>query len=206
MPARDDADHGQAASGGVRIRAVSALSIFTIGHSTRSQDELLALLRPAGVSAIADVRAFPSSRRNPQFNAGELARWLPAAGIEYLHLPELGGRRRPVQPSANGGWSEPAFQAYADHMSTPEFAAGLARLEQLAADRPTAIMCAEALWWRCHRRLIADALTVRGWRVLHLGAGREPAVHELPSFAVVRDGVLSYPPAQPSLFTEQPRS
>jgi uncharacterized protein (DUF488 family) len=158
------------------------------------------------VQAIADVRAFPSSRRNPQFNSGELRTWLPAAGIAYVHLPELGGRRRAVEHSPNGGWREPGFRGYADHMASTEFAAGLARLIDLAVDRRTAAMCAEALWWRCHRRLIADALTVRGWEVIHLGAGAERSQHQLPSFAVVHRGVLTYPPTQSSLFTEQPRS
>jgi hypothetical protein len=174
------------------------------------------------VLVVADVRAFPSSRRNPQFNAGSLSTWLPAAGIGYVHVPELGGRRRPVPGSVNGGWRESAFQGYADHMSSEEVARGLARVIELALGDPTAIMCAEAVWWRCHRRLIADALTVRGWEVVHLGlahptggpserggrggrGGRAP-IHELPAFAVVSNGRLSYPPAQSSLFSEQPRS
>jgi uncharacterized protein (DUF488 family) len=188
----------------------TALRVFTVGHSTRSQAELLAVLAFGGVEAVADVRAFPSSRRNPQFNADALSSWLPDAGIWYVHLPELGGRRSRVPGSVNGGWREPAFQGYADHMASAEFAAGLARLEELASETPTAIMCAEALWWQCHRRLIADALTVRGWDVEHLGtgsgAGAGRTVHELPPFAVVADGMLTYPPTQPPLFTERARS
>ena len=129
-----------------------------------------------------------------------MAEWLPEAGIQYVHVPSLGGRRRPVPGSPNGGWRERAFQGYADHMSSPEFACGLERLEELATELPTAIMCAEAVWWRCHRRLIADALTVRGWRVEHLGVGSEHAVHELTPFAVVEDGQLRYPPPQAPLF------
>lgn len=175
--------------------------VFTIGHSTRSPEELLALLSAVDVGVVADVRAFPSSRRLPHFNAGAMATWLPAAGIRYVGFPELGGRRRPGEGSLNGGWRDPAFQGYADHMSSAGFAEGLARLEELADGGVTAIMCAEALWWRCHRRLIADALTVRGWRVEHLGVGGAPAVHELPAFAVVADdGQVRYPPAQSSLF------
>jgi len=173
---------------------------FTIGHSTRSQDELLGLLGEAGLRTLADVRAFPSSRRHPQFDEGALSHWLPEAGIGYVQLPQLGGRRAPIPGSPNGGWREPGFRGYADHMSSPEFSAGLVRLEELACERPTAIMCAEAVWWRCHRRLIADALTVRGWRVEHLGLGGRTAIHELPTFAVVRHGTaLSYPPPQSSL-------
>ncbi|MGI8921632.1 MAG: DUF488 domain-containing protein [Solirubrobacteraceae bacterium] len=173
---------------------------FTIGHSTRSQDELSALLGAAGVRTLADVRAFPSSRRCPQFDHGALAHWLPEAGIRYVHLSQLGGRRVPVPGSPNGGWRELGFRGYADHMSSREFADGLVGLEELACERPTVMMCAEAVWWRCHRRLIADALTVRGWRVEHLGLGGHRAIHQLPRFAVVQQGTaLSYPPPQGSL-------
>ncbi len=173
---------------------------YTIGHSTRSQDEFLVLLSEAGVQMLADVRAFPSSRRHPQFDGGSLRRWLFEAGVEYVHLPQLGGRRAPIPGSPNGGWREPGFRGYADYMSSSEFAAGLVRLEVLARERPTAIMCAEAVWWRCHRRLIADALTVRRWRVAHLGVRSGQAIHELPVFAVVKHGTaLSYPPSQTSL-------
>jgi len=173
---------------------------YTIGHSTRSRDELLTWLGEAGVRMIADVRAFPSSRRHPQFDQRALRCWLPEAGVEYVHLPQLGGRRAPIPGSPNGGWREPGFRGYADYMSSCEFAAGLVRLEGLACERATAIMCAEAVWWRCHRRLIADALTVRGWRVEHLGVGVHHAIHKLPVFAVVKHGIaLSYPPCQTSL-------
>jgi uncharacterized protein (DUF488 family) len=165
--------------------------VYTIGHSTRSADEVLALLGEAEVKLIADVRAFPSSRRYPQFNRDALASWLAPAGIEYVHMAGLGGRRVPAPNSANGGWQESAFRGYADHMQTAEFA---------ARGCPTAIMCAEAVWWRCHRRLIADALVARGWRVVHLGIGGGRAVHELPGFAVVDpNGAVSYPPPQATL-------
>jgi uncharacterized protein (DUF488 family) len=175
-------------------------TVYTIGHSTRSEEELLALLAGAGVELVADVRAFPSSRRHPQFNRGALTRWLGDAGIAYRHMPGLGGRREPVPGSPNGGWQERAFQGYADHMGTGEFQAALAELEAVAARCPTAIMCAEAVWWRCHRRLIADALVVRGWRVEHLGIGESVAMHELTEFAVVgTDGTITYPPAQTAL-------
>jgi uncharacterized protein (DUF488 family) len=176
------------------------LTVYTIGHSTRSAEELLKLLEDAGVERVADVRAFPSSRRHPQFNREALSAWLPEAGIGYLHLPGLGGRREPVPGSPNGGWRERAFQGYADHMGSPEFQEALAQLEAAARELPTAVMCAEAVWWRCHRRLISDALVARGWRVEHLGIGDSRAVHELPSFAEVEEGgVVRYPPAQGSL-------
>jgi uncharacterized protein (DUF488 family) len=179
---------------------MAAATVYTIGHSTRSSEELLALLREAGVERLADVRAFPSSRRHPQFNRDALAGWLGAAGIEYRHMPALGGRRSPVPGSANGGWREVAFQGYADHMRSAEFQGALVALEAAAHESPTAIMCAEAVWWRCHRRLIADALVARGWRVEHLGIGEGRAVHELTAFAVVGpDGLLTYPPAQATL-------
>jgi uncharacterized protein (DUF488 family) len=182
------------------LRGCIARRLFTVGHSTRSSEELLALLRDAGVRAVADVRAFPSSRRFPQFNAASLGSWLPAAGVRYEGFPSLGGRRQPAPGSGNGGWREPAFQGYADHMSSREFSSGLRALEELAAGVPTAVMCAEAVWWRCHRRLIADALTVGGWQVWHLGVGDAPSLHELTPFAVVVDGELRYPPAQGALF------
>lgn len=160
----------------------------------------MTLLTDAGVTLVADVRAFPSSRRHPQFNRGALAAWLGTAGISYQHLSGLGGRRAPAPGSPNGAWQEAAFQGYADHMRSQEFQLALARLEAAAGESPTAIMCAEAVWWRCHRRLIADALVVRGWRVEHLGIGDGRAVHELPPFAVVdTSGALKYPPAQTTL-------
>jgi uncharacterized protein (DUF488 family) len=178
---------------------VAGIVVYTVGHSTRSPDELLKILRLAGVSAVIDVRSFPGSRRHPQFNRGELEQWLPDAGIEYLHLPELGGRRDPAPDSPNGGWRERGFRGYADHLASAEFAAGIDRLEQLAESRPTAVMCAEALWWRCHRRLIADVLTARDWDVEHLGGGA-PVKHELTPFAEVgQEGALTYPPPQTSL-------
>jgi len=179
---------------------MTAQAIYTIGHSTRSAEELLALLREAGVQRLADVRAFPSSRRHPQYNRDALTTWLGEAGIEYRHLPGLGGRRSPVPGSPNGGWRELAFQGYADHMRSSEFQDALAALEAMAREAPTAVICAEAVWWRCHRRLIADALVARGWRVVHLGAGSSPSLHELTEFAVVGpDGTVTYPPAQGTL-------
>lgn len=173
-------------------------TIYTVGHSTRTEDELLALLRVPAIELLVDVRAFPSSRRHPQFNRGALATWLPAAGIAYRHVPALGGRRTPAPDSPNGGWREPAFQGYADHMGSPEFRRALADLEGAARHAPTVIMCAEAVWWRCHRRLIADALVAQGWPVEHLGD--DQAVHRLTEFAVVDpDGWPSYPPVRPTL-------
>jgi uncharacterized protein (DUF488 family) len=178
---------------------VAGIVVYTVGHSTRSRDELLEILRAAEIGAVADVRSFPSSRRHPQFNRGALEQWLPEAHVDYLHFGELGGRRNPVPGSHNEGWRERGFRGYADYMASPEFAAGIDRLETLARAKATAVMCAEALWWRCHRRLIADVLTVRGWDVRHLGFAA-PSRHELTPFAQVGEtGAITYPPQQTSL-------
>jgi uncharacterized protein (DUF488 family) len=175
-------------------------TIYTVGHSTRSADEFLTLLTDAGVTRLADVRAYPSSRRHPHFNRAAMSSWLRDAGIDYVHMPDLGGRRTPAPDSPNRGWRESAFQGYADHMASEPFRRALAALEVAARTSPTAIMCAEAVWWRCHRRLIADALLVHGWRVEHLGIGDGRAHHELPAFAVVdAGGAITYPPDQLSL-------
>ena len=147
-----------------------------------------------------DVRTVPRSRRNPQFEGDALSATLAGQGIGYVHERELGGFRRPDPDSINRGWEHPAFRGYADYMQSPEFGVALKRLIALATELPTSIMCAEAQWWRCHRRLISDALLVRGWEVLHLGLRAEPVEHELTPFAVVGpDQSLSYPPAQGEL-------
>jgi uncharacterized protein (DUF488 family) len=173
---------------------------FTIGHSTHPLDTFIALLAGNRVTRIADVRRTPRSGRHPQFNRETLAAELPRHGIDYRHLPALGGRRRAGPDSPNGGWEHPAFRGYADYALTGEFATGLAELCALAAERPTAIMCAEAPWWRCHRRLIADRLTALGWTVCHIGSDGGLTEHELPPFAVVSaGGAVTYPPAQGAL-------
>jgi uncharacterized protein (DUF488 family) len=173
--------------------------ILTIGHSTHELEAFLDLLRRRDVELLADVRRYPSSRRMPWFGAEPLAAALTEAGMRYLHLPELGGRRNPLPESPNGGWRVGQFQGYADHMASEEFAAGLRRLEAVARDRRTAVMCAEAQWRRCHRRLLSDALLVRGWEVLHVDArgGAEP--HSLTEFAVTDGKRVTYPPAQAEL-------
>lgn len=174
--------------------------ILTVGHSNHDEDEFVDLLRGGGVELIADVRRYPHSRRQPHFEGNALAAVLLEAGIEYRWLGEtLGGRRRPVPASPNGAWEVDQFRGYADHMASDEFEEGLATLEKLATARRTGIMCAEAFWVRCHRRLIADALTVRGWRVQHLGSSGRLEQHELTEFAVVEDGRITYPAAQTSL-------
>jgi len=177
-----------------------AATLWTIGHSTRGWEEFLALLATQRIEAIADVRRFPGSRRYPWFAGETMAANLPAAGIDYLWLPQLGGRRR-VQPgSPNGGWRNASFQGYADHLYSAEFAEGLEQLLQLAVRRRTAVMCAEAVWWRCHRRLIADVLTERGIPVLHILDAGHVQPHALTGNARVVDGRLVYPPEQQDLF------
>ncbi len=149
---------------------------------------------------LVDVRSVPRSRRHPQFARESLAVALPERGVEYRHARELGGSRRPRVDSPNGGWEHEGFRGYADYMSSEEFGSALEALESLGRSEPVCIMCAEAQWWRCHRRLISDALLVRGWEVLHLGLGAEPVAHELTPFAVVGPGfALTYPPAQGQL-------
>lgn len=170
--------------------------IYTIGHSTHPLEEFTELLRAHGVGRLSDVRSFPGSRRYPHFNAEALSRTLPAAGIEYVPLKELGGRRRPVPDSPNTGLRNESFRGYADYMRTPPFAAGLDRLLRLAAEIPTAIMCSEAVPWRCHRNLIADALVLlRQVPVRHILGTEEPRPHTPTAIAVSRGGMIAYPPA-----------
>jgi uncharacterized protein (DUF488 family) len=174
--------------------------VFTIGHSTHSLEGLCALLAAHDITRVVDVRRYPRSRRYPQFNAESLADALPARDIDYRHLPELGGRRQARRDSPNGGWDNDAFRDYADHALTAGFATALDELCALAREQPTAIMCAEGLWWRCHRRLIADRLTALGWSVAHIAPDGALADHVLPPFAVPQpDGTVHYPPAQGSL-------
>jgi uncharacterized protein (DUF488 family) len=177
--------------------------IYTVGHSTRSLHELTDLLEAAYVRELVDVRSVPRSRRHPQFEGEALARSLPIHGIAYTHERALGGFRRPRPGSPNTGWEHPAFRGYADHMASEEFRRALAGVETRGRERSTCLMCAEAQWWRCHRRLIADALVIRGWRVLHLGLHSTAVEHELTPFAVLgKDHTLTYPPLQTELDIE----
>ena len=168
--------------------------IFTIGHSTRPIEAFLECLQRHGVRQLVDVRTSPGSRRNPQFGAAALARSLARADILYAQIGALGGRRRPAPDSPNGAWRNLSFRGYADHMASPEFALGLAELLARAELAPTAIMCAEAVPWRCHRSLIADALIARGVVVRDIFAVDQVRPHALSPMAVVEDGVVRYPP------------
>ncbi len=166
--------------------------ISTIGHSNRSLEEFIALLKAHGVERVLDVRRFPFSRKWPHFNAGPLAEEVVAAGIDYSGLPELGGRRRPRPDSPHRAWRVEAFRGYADFMDTPDFTSALKRAEALARERPSALMCAEALPWRCHRSLIADALLARGWEVREILSKKEARPHRLPDFARVEGERVIY--------------
>jgi uncharacterized protein (DUF488 family) len=167
-------------------------SIWTIGHSTRSADEFTQILVAHEIGALVDVRSFPGSRRYPHFNKPELSNTLQLRGIEYLHNPQLGGRRRPTIDSKNTAWKNASFRAYADHMETEEFKKGIEALLELSRTKRTAIMCAEALWWRCHRSLISDYLKANGIEVIHILGAKKTEEHPYTTAARIVDGQLSY--------------
>lgn len=168
------------------------LTVWTIGHSTRAVEEFKQILITQRIWRLADVRTFPGSRRYPQFNKEQLSASLELAGIAYHHLPDLGGRRRPLPNSRNTAWRNASFRAYADHMDTQEFKEGIAALLDLAREKPTAIMCAEAVWWRCHRSLIADYLKASGHDVVHIINANKTEAHPFTTAARIVDGKLSY--------------
>ncbi len=189
-------------AGGTSVWAAAKQSaapqwILTIGHSTRGLAEFIELLRAHGVTCVADVRTIPRSRRNPQFNQESLPGALKAAGIGYVHLPGLGGLRHARADSGNMAWRNASFRGFADYMQTDDFAHGLEHLIGLARDRHVALMCAEAVPWRCHRSLIADSLTVRGIQVEHILSKTHRQEHVLTPWARV-DGVRVYYPAEAS--------
>jgi uncharacterized protein (DUF488 family) len=168
--------------------------IWTIGHSDRSEAEFLDLLAEHQIEAVADVRRYPGSRRVPHFGSAELASSLQARGLEYLWLPGLGGRRQPAPDSPNTAWRSASFRGYADYLHTEPFAESLTTLTNLACGMPTAIMCAEAVWWRCHRALIADVLRSLGWNVIHILGRGSSVPHPYTSAARLVSGQLSYSP------------
>lgn len=181
----------------------STHTLWTVGHSTRSWDEFVALLREADIRTLVDVRRYAGSRRHPQFAGETMARALPLEGIAYVAMPELGGRRTPGAGSANTAWRNPGFRGYADYMDTPAYCDARDRLAALARVARTAVMCAEATWWQCHRSLIADDFKANGWTVLHLQAPGRIAEHPYTGAARIVDGRLDYtlpPPPQRDLF------
>jgi uncharacterized protein (DUF488 family) len=157
--------------------------IWTVGHSNHPLEKFLEILKAHGVGRVIDVRRVPASRKWPHFNADALSRSLPAAGIRYAGLPEMGGRRKALPDSPHTAWRVEAFRGYADFMDTPEFALGLGCVVELARERRSALMCAEAVPWRCHRSLIADALLARGWEVFEILSEKEARPRKLPPFA-----------------------
>lgn len=177
-------------------------TLWTVGHSTRPWEAFLGLLQDAGIAVLVDVRRFAGSRRNPQFSGGTMAAALPEAGIAYVPMPDLGGRRLPAPDSPNTAWRNTNFRGYADYMATDAYRAARERLARLAGERRIAVMCAEAMWWQCHRGLIVDDFKAAGWTVLHLMVPGRSEEHPFTAAARLLDGRLSYaarPEAQPRL-------
>ena len=168
------------------------MELWTIGHSTRPGAEFIEILRSCEIATLVDVRTYPGSRRYPQFNKAELASSLESAGIEYIHMPDLGGRRRALKDSTNIAWRNESFRGYADYMETKSFRDAAEELLKLARRKRTAIMCAEAVWWRCHRSLISDYLKANGIVVMHILGENKTEVHPYTSAASIVDGELSY--------------
>jgi uncharacterized protein (DUF488 family) len=172
---------------------MTAMRVWTVGHSTHSIDAFVALLVADEIAQVADIRTVPKSRRHPHFHTDALARSLPERGLAYVHLPRLGGWRHADTESPNRAWRNLSFRGYADYAMGDEFADGLAQLRQLSDARRTAMMCSEALWWRCHRRLIADRLVVAGDTVCHISSTGRTSAHQLTPFATVApDGQITY--------------
>ena len=172
--------------------------IFTIGHSTRTLDELVKMLTSFSIELLVDIRSFPGSRKFPQFNKENLEATIPLYGIEYLHMRDLGGRRKALPVSHNMGWRLAAFRGYADYMETPGFLQAIKKLEKLASKKRVAYMCSEAVWWRCHRSLVSDYLKLKGWKVMHIMAIGKAEEHPYTSPAKIIDGKLDYSPGTAS--------
>jgi uncharacterized protein (DUF488 family) len=176
--------------------AEGQIEIYAVGHSTRPLDKFVELLQAHHVETLADIRTVPRSRTNPQFNRDHLERELPRGGIRYIHLKDLGGLRRPQKESMNLGWENSSFRGYADYMQTVEFEAALVELIQIGERSRTAIMCAEGNPFRCHRNLVADALTAHGVAVYHISSRKTARPHQLTPFARIQGTRVSYPPPQ----------
>jgi uncharacterized protein (DUF488 family) len=167
-------------------------SIWTIGHSTHSFDELVTILKSFRIEVVADIRRFPGSRKFPQFNNEALEVSLPQNNIQYIHLKNLGGRRKVNPNSKNTAWRHPSFRGYADFMETEEFKEGIEKLEKVAIKKPTAYMCSEAVWWRCHRSMVSDYLKARGWKVIHIMGVAKAEEHPYTQPARIIKGTLTY--------------
>lgn len=167
-------------------------TIWTIGHSTHSLDELVSMLHSFQIELLTDIRSFPGSRRYPHFNKGALEVSLPQNNVEYAHIINLGGRRKANPDSANTGWRHVAFRGYADYMETDDFKAGINELQKLAGKERTAYMCSEAVWWRCHRSLVSDYLKLKGWTVIHIMGIAKSEEHRYTAPARIVNGKLIY--------------
>lgn len=167
-------------------------TLFTIGHSTRSSEEFLDLLNSFHIRILADIRRLPGSRKFPQFDQDQLKKSLEENGIEYIYIENLGGRRKPSADSVNTVWRNKSFQAYADYMETESFADGAAELAKLAQEKPTAMMCSEAVWWRCHRSMVSDYFKAKGWEVLHIMVPGKATEHPYTSPARVEGDKVFY--------------
>ena len=171
-------------------------TVYTIGHSTRSIEEFLALLRSFNIKVLADIRKMPGSRKFPQFDQDELKKTLEENGIQYVYVENMGGRRKKSPTSQNTTWRNKSFQAYADYMETKFFEVGAEKLKEFAEEKPTAMMCSEAVWWRCHRSMVSDFLKAEGWMVLHIMSEGKATEHPYTSPARIVDGKLVYTPEE----------
>ena len=167
-------------------------TIYSIGHSTRSLDEFLNMLRSFNIKILTDIRSLPGSRRFPQYNMENLKTSLEEIGVQYIHLADLGERKKVKKDSKNNLWNNDSFRGYADYMETIEFANAIVKLEQIALEQPTAYMCSEAVWWRCHRSMVSDYLKAKGWAVLHIMAKGKVQEHKYTSPARIVDGNVFY--------------
>ena len=167
-------------------------TIWTIGHSTHPIEEFINMLQSFKIELLADIRSYPSSRYCPQFNENALQKSLAEAAIDYRHMPQLGGRRKPKADSKNTNWKNASFRGYADYMETPQFKIGIEELEELAIKKPTAYMCSEAFWLKCHRSLVSDHLKLKGWRVMHITGINKAKEHEYTKPAKIEHGQLVY--------------
>lgn len=170
----------------------STHTVYTIGHSTHSSAEFLEMLQSVGIKILADIRRLPGSRKYPQFDQENLKKTLEESGIQYIHLSDLGGRRKAKKDSKNNRWNNSSFRGYADYMETEEFQNAIVKLEQMALEQPTAYMCSEAVWWRCHRSLVSDYLKVKGWTVFHIMATGKVREHTYTAPARIVDGQVTY--------------
>lgn len=171
-------------------------TVWTVGHSTRTLEQLVEILHSFQIEIVADIRSFPGSRKFPQFNKENLEISLPENGIQYAHIKKLGGRRKTNRDSKNTTWRHLAFRSYADYMETEDFKEGIIELEKIAENQRTAYMCSEAVWWRCHRSMVSDFLKAAGWKVMHIMATGKEDEHPYTSPARIVDGILTYRPEE----------